>query len=301
MKNVWKTALSGALCITVVALTGCSSTQTSESTTPEVKPAQYCSDLMSANEDALQASEAWYRNESQLDESWWTEILRACDSEPALSVNEAIAAVALEGSSSADPTGLAVLADTYTVTDEDGYTFELKVSYALQQLAQDPASEKPNFTAAVPAITLALDITNTTQQRDLAFEEQSGVTSPLDRPTFLLSAVFAQDSPVCAEIPSSQTFVEMPTGCEWYLGGGRLTNVLTLPADGSLSLTTFAGIPAGGSVAVGGIPEASYAALEPLLTSPDGYRVRYVGGDMSRFSSPCDANYTKVLVSTVPC
>lgn len=192
-------------------------------------------------------------------------------------------------------TVLSLFDQTVPVTDTEGYTFDLVVDYALTGLTADPSTQPPGLTAAVPKITLTMSIANTTPQRDLTFKEVSGIVSPLDYPTFLVSAEFNAGNPVCTQVRQTDR------ACNWPLGFGRMESGTTVTQGSVYTLKTYGGMPNGGteSAYLAAVPEASWAELEPLLKNPDGFQISYSGGDGRRFTSLCEKNsLVPVLVNT---
>lgn len=195
--------------------------------------------------------------------------------------------------------GIGGLNQVFSLTDRDGYTFDLKVDFSLLSIDADPSTQPPGMTAAVPEIALGMAVTNTTPQRELSFKGQNGVISPLDLPTFFLFAHFNAGSPVCT------TVMETDKGCDWVMGFGRMESGTTLAADASATLSTYAGIPNGGEEfrLLQGIPESSWEQIRASLLAPDGYRIVYPADDQERFTSVCETGPGEgaVIVQTVAC
>jgi hypothetical protein len=288
--------IAGACVAGVLALTACSSAQ-GEPTDPddsavvaeeEVEApvtATYCSEL--SDPAVLEATREYtdWVEPAVLDSA-----VSACAETPDAYWTDAVAEAEL------DATYISRVDQSFPVTDEDGYTFNIDVDFGLVSVTADPSSQLPGFTAATRETSLVMSVQNTTPQRDLSFREVSGIISPLDLPTFLFSASFNAGNPVCTQVLKSDG------SCEWTLGFGRMEDGQTVAADATYTLKTWAGLPNGGesSILLQNIPEASWAEVEPHLKSPDGYRITYSGGDYGRFTSVCgnDDLYVPVLAQT---
>lgn len=214
---------------------------------------------------------------------------------------ETTASTAPETTASEAPVadGVGGLSQVFSLTDIEGYTFDLSVDFSLLSIEADPSSQPPGMTAAVPEIALDMALTNTTPQRELSFAGQDGIISPFDLPTFFLSAHFKAGNPVCTIVK------ETGKGCDWVMGFGRMESGTTLAADASVSLITYAGIPNGGEEfrLLQGIPEASWEQIKASLVAPDGYRIVYPADDQGRFTSVCETGPGEgaVIVQTVAC
>ncbi|MEV7828375.1 hypothetical protein [Microbacterium enclense] len=193
---------------------------------------------------------------------------------------------AVMDSAAPTPASLASVQQTFPVTDEQGYTFDLTVDFALRSVTADPSGEAPGRTAAARDISLEMSIANTTTARNLSFREVSGITSPLDLPTFLLSAVYEEGDPVCTLV------IETQRNCSWFLAYGRMESGITIPAGGTYDLTIGASPNGGGYPAtlLGNIPEDAWAEVQASLAAPDGYKIVYSGGDGARFTPACGSD-----------
>lgn len=225
------------------------------------------------------------RNATGADDATMDRFAAACQNASSdTNIYDALRAVM--DSASPTPASLAGLRQTFPITDDEGYTFDLTVDFAIRSVTADPSGEAPGKTAAARDITLEMSLANTTAARDLTFKEVGGITSPLDLPTFLLSAVFDEGDPVCTLV------VETQRNCSWFLAFGRMESGITIPAGGTYNLTIGASPNGGGYPAtlLGNIPEASWAEVQASLTAPDGYKIVYSGGDGSRFTPACGSD-----------
>lgn len=284
--------LAVSLGASTILLTGCAAQATQPVALPDNTPApavaEYCRDLSDAS--VLQAS----RDASAgTDEEIMNDAVELCASEPDLAWADAL----VQAASQPEP-ALSALKESFPITDDQGYTFDLAVDFRLIDITADPSTEPPGATAAKRTMGMSISITNTTPQRDITFKEVNGIISPLDLPTFLFSAVYNEDSPVCAAIQS------WDGSCKWVMGYGRMENGQTVSAGATYPLKVWGGTPNGGEIStlLRGIPEASWAEVSESLSHPDGYRITYSAGDGSRFGSVCASEkMLPVLLSTATC
>lgn len=249
--------------------------------------AHLCSDLSDAA-----VLDATRQLSTDVDAAVFDSAVAACAENPGATWSETITEAELEASY------ISRLDQTFSVTDAEGYTFDLVVNFGLVGVTADPSSQSPGFTAATREMSLGMAIENTTSQRDLMFEEVSGIVSPLDLPTFLFSAAFNAGNPVCTLV------FESDEDCEWALGFGRMENGQTVAAGRRYVLEAWSGKPNGGdaSILLQNIPEAAWDQVQSHLSSPDGYRITYSGGDHRRFTSVCgESSMVPVLVQTSAC
>lgn len=255
----------------------------------EVLPAVDCDEL--ADEEVAAVTREFYTGYTP---EQFDQILADCAANPNLSLIE----VAVEVQRAASY--LTALDQKFTVTDKEGYTFDLDVDLGVVSIEQDPASQPPGLTAALREVDLAMTITNTTAARELTFSSQSGITAPLSYPTLVLHAVYAADSPVCVAIRGEVRGFP----CTWYMGFGRLEGNTTLAADAVLPLTTSGGPPNGGGLDqtwLTDIPEDQWPQVEESLRSPAGYAIAYGGGDYGRFADLCPGPSTREIIVTTDC
>lgn len=279
--------------IGVIAFTACAPQaaappQVSEDIPPAAESAGYCGELTDAA--ILEATRAQWADLAPED---FDAAVAACADNPDASWADVVLGITQPA-----PQSLSNLSQVFPITDKDGYTFDLAVDFDLLSVTADPSSQAPGLTAATREMTLAMRLANTTPQRDIAFKEVSGIISPLDYPTFLVSAVYNAGNPVCTLVWQTER------SCEWLLGFGRMESGQTISAGLEYPLKVWGGRPNGGeaSLLLTDIPEASWAEIEPRLSQPDGYRVTYSGGDGSRFTPLCDTStMAPVIVQSNGC
>lgn len=293
-----------ALALVVVPLAGCTATKgevapsVQEDAAPEptvaeqASPAETCADL---------ADDATYAVTRELYSDTGADVfdaaVAACADDPGAAWQETFQAAVQDSSY------VSHLRQTIPVTDVDGYSFDLEVDFGLVSVSSDPSTQPPGVTAATRNMSLDMRLVNTTPQREVVFKDVAGIISPLSDPTFFFSAAFDAGNPVCT------VALHTDQGCEWPLGFGRMESGLTLAPDQTYDLKVWGGLPNGGdaSLLLPGIPEESWAELQPHLTHPDGYRISYSAGDNERFPSLCPddgwgAHYaTAVLFQTTEC
>lgn len=284
--------LAVSLGASAILLAGCAAQTPQPVDPPDETPAPavaaYCRDL--SDGAVLQAS----RDASAgTDEEILSDAIELCANQPDLAWTDAL----VQAASQPEP-ALSSLKQVFPITDDQGYTFDLAVDFRLLDVTADPSTEPPGFTAAKRTMGMSISITNTTPQRDITFKEIHGIISPLDLPTFLFSAVYNEDSSVCAAVQS------WDGNCQWVMGYGRMESGQTVSAGATYPLKVWGGVPNGGDIStlLRGIPEASWAEVSESLSNPDGYRITYSAGDGSRFASVCTSEkMLPVLVSTATC
>lgn len=284
--------LAVSLGASTILLAGCAPQATQPVALPDDTPApavaEYCRDL--SDGAALQAS---LDASAGTDEEILNDAVELCAEQPELAWTDAL----VQAASQPEP-ALSSLIEVFPITDNQGYTFDLAVDFRLVDITAAPSTEPPGATAAKRTMGLSISITNTTPQRDITFKEVNGIISPLDLPTFLFSAVYNADSPVCAAVQSWEG------SCKWVMGYGRMESGQTVSAGATYPLKVWGGTPNGGEIStlLRGIPEASWAEVSESLSHPDGYLITYSAGDGSRFDSVCASEkMLPVLVSTATC
>lgn len=236
--------------------------------------------------------------------------LAICGADPSFTWAGALQAAYDEAESSATPTPTIPdggrLQETFSITDRQGYTFDLGVTTAIYNVASDPSTQPPGFTAATRSVSIEMTLTNTTPERELSFEPVSGLTSPYNLPTFMFSAEFNAGNPVCT------IALEKDGPCSWVLGFGRMESGTTVSPGYEYALTAWSGMPNGGeeSEILPRIPEESWPEIQAALSEPDGFSIDYSAADPHRFKSVCepsDSQFSSLdallptIVSTIPC
>lgn len=250
-----------------------------------VSPAETCDQLV--DQEIIDATRSFFEF---LTPEQFDQLLVECEENPDLLTYD-VADSVVESASYVDQVN-----ETFSVTDKDGYTFDLDVDFALVSVDEDPSTQKPGLTAASSRIQLDMTLVNTTSERQITFDEVSGIVEPLGYPTFLFAAYYAPESAACYGNVEGG-------GCVWLLGFGRMESGLTIPAGGSYPLTTFAGAPNYGAVLWESIPEDEWPEFEEALENPERYFIRYSGANPSRFEDVCGDADTQMpdLVTTAPC
>lgn len=176
---------------------------------------------------------------------------------------------------------------TAQVTDADGYTFSIAYRWGHgTEWVTEIGTEKPGFSAVVAGDPSAsIIVTNTTSGREIPFELQSGVTSPLDQPEVRIVARWAGDSTICATLASDLNGSAMPDrACEAIMAFGRIPG--PLGADESRPLETYIGGEGGVSPGLASVPDSALEAITAELDSAT-FALQYDGVDASRFNADC--------------
>lgn len=282
----------------LMALTACSSPGQSvpdESPAPEqppvTDPAVYCSEL--ADLAVLNSTRDAYSDVAPAD---FDAAVAACAENPDAIWPDTVQKIVQAAQN------LSNLTQTFPISDIDGYSFDLGVDFGLVSITADPSSQPPGVTAAAREMSLYMKVVNTTPARELNFKKVNGIIEPLSLPTFLFAAVYKAGNPVCTAILG-----RTDRNCYWNLGFARMETGLNVAAGSEYVLKTWGGQPNGGeaSLLLAGIPESSWAEIEPYLGKPDGYSIVYSGGDGGRFTTQCGEASTVFdpvfLVYTAPC
>lgn len=173
----------------------------------------------------------------------------------------------------------------FSVTDVDGYTFDVHVQYRLQELEQSTANDKPGYMSAVFHSGLSFELVNQTPGRNISFKPMDMVVYSVGEPAFQLIAVWNGDRAIC-----QTDYVDRSAPgreCSIVLGFGFMHS--DLPAGGSSVLEdVYVGQVNNGSLGgVQGIPESAWPAIEDEILYPDDIRLAYRGGDYLRFWTQC--------------
>lgn len=176
------------------------------------------------------------------------------------------------------------------VTDNNGYTFDISYTYRLISIDKSVANDKPGKASAAVSFQLSMSITNTTPQRNLAFQSYSGIVEPLNQPEISFAAVYNAESEVCQAIAERDGGSGDRPHCVVWLGYGRIPS--GFGRDGVLELQVYAGTGAasgfrGNFAGVWGIDESSFDAVSSSLENPTRYVLVYWGPDGQRFGERC--------------
>jgi hypothetical protein len=165
---------------------------------------------------------------------------------------------------------------TVTVTDKDGYAFDVSVRVATTSLGDTVEFDKPGFMSTNFKLSLSMQVINKTAGRALTFEPVSGITKPLGNPKFLVSALWEKGSPVC----TASSITKGP--CALLLGFGYLP--ASVPPGATVALDVKKGHPSGWFTAgLAGFPESSWPEVKPALAAPTRFLISYDGGGHTRF------------------
>ena len=179
-------------------------------------------------------------------------------------------------------TGVGPTADfTSSITDADGYKFDLVVTLVTTDLGDTVEFDKPGFMSAYFTLSLSIDLVNRTPGRTITFESVPGVTAPLSNPKFLLAASWDTGSPVCTAVAITDS------ACAMVLGFGYVPGPLA--AGTTVGLDIKKGRPGGWFTAgLAAFPESAWPTVKPALAAPSRYLISYDGGGITRFD--CNLN-----------
>lgn len=177
------------------------------------------------------------------------------------------------------PTPDASVTETVSVTDEDGYTFDVTFQYSPQYIEKSVANDKPGYASAIIRFGLSISITNTTPGRTLTFKTTSGITAPHDQPMVILFANWGADHPICSWEENISR-----DSCSLWLGFARISHPLA-PGE-TRDLEVFSGSERT-LAGLSGVPEDVYATVVPGLENPGHLSIMYLGDDRDRFTGSC--------------
>jgi hypothetical protein len=161
------------------------------------------------------------------------------------------------------------------ITDSDGYTFDISISYS-SAVQKSIADDLPGQASALIGFSETVTVTNTTPGRNLAFTAYTGLVNNLGDPALFLEAVWKSGNPVCVAAGQPNT------ACGVTISTARLPS--SIDAGGAADLTVYNGLPNGnGAAGIAALPESAWDGIASQLSSPDDYYVFYYGKDATRF------------------
>ncbi|MCA9834952.1 MAG: hypothetical protein KC435_13450 [Thermomicrobiales bacterium] len=180
------------------------------------------------------------------------------------------------------PTPEVAYRDSFSVTDRDGYSFELGYVFIPTGFKKTVINDKPGYSSVAIDWRAGISITNTTPGRNLTFPPHIPTTSPA---YIYIIASWNEGSQVCEAFSIRKDF------CSIGLVYGKLPQSIGPGETYEVPLWNGTNYYPGGVAGMAGIPDQYYDVVMEGLKAPDHISI-YITGDMysdlGRFNSDCN-------------